>query len=74
MQDAQEYGVECPHPKVTGTFRTYLPGDTFFHFTGRLIGKGKCKNIPGAVTVLQQISYFVGQHTGFSRTGTGYHQ
>ena len=66
--------MECPHPKVAGTLHTHLPGNTLLHFTSCLIGKCECKNVPGLVIVFQQISYFVGQHTSFSRTRTGYHQ
>ena len=69
-----EYGMESPHPQITCPLHTYLAGNTLFHLTGCLIGKGQREDVPRIVTVLQQIGDFISQHARLPRTRTGYHQ
>ncbi len=73
-KDSGEYGMESPHPQITCPLHTYLAGNTLFHLTRRLIGKGQREDVPRIVTVLQQIGDFISQHARLPRTCTGYHQ
>ena len=63
--------MERTHPKESCTLLAHLPGNTLLHFTGSFVSESQCQDIPGIVTVLEQIGYLISEHTRLSGTGTG---
>ena len=73
-QNAGKNRMKRTHLQIYSPLLPYQSANTFFHLTCRLIGKSQCQNVPRGHALLQQIGNLIGQHTGFSRSGTGNHQ
>ena len=54
-QDTCKHRVERSHPQITHFFRSGQGRHTFFHFLGRLVGKGKCQYFRGRDSPIQHI-------------------
>ena len=70
----REHRVESTHPKHCGSTLAHPCGNSLFHFTGSLVGKGKSQYRPRLISMFQQVGYLIGEHTSLSRPRTSYHQ
>ena len=69
-QDAHTGGVEGADPNALSP-KSYQLVHPFPHLSGRLIGKGDGQDIPRVhLLLINQICHSVGQHPGFSGTGS----
>ena len=73
-QYAAEDAVEGAHPQLGCGLLSHLCGNARLHLTGSLVGKGECQNLPGLVTLCQQIGYLKGQHARLATARTGNYQ
>ena len=67
--------VERAHLQIAGLLLPNQSTNTLLHLASGLIGKGQRQDVPRLIGMIsQQIGNLIGQHTGFSRTGTRYYQ
>ncbi len=71
VEDAQEHGVERPHPQVACALSAHLTADALLHLAGGLVCECQRQNAPRLIAMLQQPCNLVGQHPRLARACSG---
>ena len=66
--------VKCAHPQFRSHFGRGEAQDALAHSASSLIGESKSHYIVGRVTRIEQMHYFICQHTSFAGTCSGNHK